>query len=77
MHVMFINTMEEYGFEKHERPNWINVVRQPIERLVSLYYVTCQKENVSIYKIQYLSEYNFTDECPYPEASFSYLILSM
>ena len=22
MHVMFINTMEEYGFEKHERPNW-------------------------------------------------------
>ena len=37
-HIMFINAEEDYGFKEHERPNWINFVRQPIERLVSLYY---------------------------------------
>ena len=54
MHIMFINTIEDYGFEESERPNWINVVRQPIERLISLYYVTvCKdsKKNVSINEI--------------------------
>ena len=55
---MFVNTEEDYGLEKHERPNWINIVRQPIERLNSLYYVTrCHKDkngilvNVSIYEL--------------------------
>ena len=37
-HIVFVNAVEDYGFEKHDRPNWINVVRPPIERLVSLFY---------------------------------------
>ena len=37
-HIVFVNAVEDYGFEDHERPNWINVVRPPIERLVSLFY---------------------------------------
>ena len=37
-HIVFVNAVEDYGFEEHERPNWINVVRPPIERLVSLFY---------------------------------------
>ena len=37
-HIVFVNAVEDYGFEEYERPNWINFVRQPIERLVSLFY---------------------------------------
>ena len=37
-HIVFVNAVEDYGFEEHERPNWINVVRPPIERLVSQFY---------------------------------------
>ena len=35
---MFINSVEDYGFNYDERPNWINMVRKPIERLVSYFY---------------------------------------
>ena len=35
---MFVNAVEDYGLEEHERPNWINFVREPMERIVSLYY---------------------------------------
>ena len=47
-HIVFVNAVEDYGFEEHERPNWINVVRPPIERLVSLFYffkIKKKKEN--------------------------------
>ena len=37
-HIVFVNAVEDYGFEEYERPNWINFVRQPIERLVSQFY---------------------------------------
>ena len=44
-HIVFVNAVEDYGFEEYERPNWINFVRQPIERLVShFYYFKHQKE---------------------------------
>ena len=35
---MFINVEEDYGLGQHERPNWINFVRPPIDRLVSFFY---------------------------------------
>ena len=37
-HIVFVNAVEDYGVKEHERPNWINFVRQPIERLVSQFY---------------------------------------
>ena len=43
-HIMFVNAVEDYGFEEHERPNWINVVRPPIDRLVSLFYFFKRKK---------------------------------
>jgi hypothetical protein len=43
-HIVFVNAVEDYGFEEHERPNWINVVRPPIERLVSLFYFFKEKK---------------------------------
>ena len=35
---MFVNAVEDFGLEEYERPNWINFVRQPIERIQSSYY---------------------------------------
>ena len=37
-HLMFINVEEDYGLGQYERPNWINFVRRPVERLVSFFY---------------------------------------
>ena len=37
-HIMFVNAVEDYGLRDFERPNWINFVRKPIDRIVSLYY---------------------------------------
>ena len=37
-HIMFINAEEDYGLSHDERPNWINFVRPPVERLVSFFY---------------------------------------
>ena len=36
-HMFFINT-ETLGIPFRMRPNWINVVREPMERFLSLYY---------------------------------------
>lgn len=37
-HMMFINAVEDHGLKDNERPNWINMVREPITRLISEYY---------------------------------------
>lgn len=37
-HMMFINAVEDHGLKNNERPNWINLVREPISRLISEYY---------------------------------------
>ena len=47
-HIVFVNAVEDYGFEEHERPNWINVVRPPIERLVSLFYFFKEKKETHV-----------------------------
>ena len=45
-HIMFVNTVEHYGLSEDERPNWFNIVRNPVQRLVSHYYFV-QKMNPS------------------------------
>jgi hypothetical protein len=37
-HIMFVDVKATHGFQSNERPNWINVVRHPIDRLVSQFY---------------------------------------
>ena len=59
-HIMFVNAVEDYGFEEHERPNWINVVRPPIDRLVSLFYFfkrKKKKENPKKVLSKFLSDF--------------------
>ena len=43
-HIMFVNAVEDYGLKDYERPNWINIVRPPIERFISLFYFFKNKE---------------------------------
>ena len=61
---MFVNAEEHYGLEEHERPNWINFVREPIERLVSLYYfIKChpkERPNDLLFKTEMEMTSNFT-----------------
>ena len=48
-HIMFVNAVEDYGLSEYERPNWINFVREPIDRIVSLYYFhTCHPKGHQI-----------------------------
>ena len=61
---MFVNAEEHYGLKEHERPNWINFVREPIERLVSLYYfIKChpkERPNDLLFKTEMEMASNFT-----------------
>ena len=48
-HIMFVNAVEDYGLSEYERPNWINFVREPIDRIVSSYYYQkCQTKGHQI-----------------------------
>ncbi len=46
-HSYFVNYFHRYGIPKQFHPNWMNVVREPIERQISRIYYYIKENNVT------------------------------